>query len=133
MAKSKSKSRPQRVANVNATRPRVLAVVRSPVVSLPPRPVLPVLAVEDRRQWHPAPFRPAAALQRSAARVVAKQPAHKWQPAQTKAILAFADPDKVSICARRSRRREVLFALKRTAKGSGSRRRRNEFSKISCR
>lgn len=132
MAKSKKSNRPQRDANVIATRPRVLAVVRSPVVSLP-RPVLPVLAIEDRRQWHPAPFRPAQALQRPAARVVARQKPNQWQPSQTKAILAFADPDKVAICARRSRRRQVLFAFKRTAKGAGSKRRRNEFSNVSCR
>lgn len=40
--------------------------------------------------------------------------------------------ERAQICARRAIRREVLFAIKGTGKGSGARRRYSEKSKVRC-
>lgn len=103
-----------------------------------PRPALSplrldILALEDRRQWHPErQNRPFAAAPIQARRPVAKQRPAFSQPSQTKAIIAFADPSRVAVCVRRGVRREVLHALK-VAGGTGQRRPRfNASSKISC-
>lgn len=42
------------------------------------------------------------------------------------------EPSKVSICIRRKQRREVLHALRRTGKGSRSKRRYNATTNYSC-
>lgn len=48
--------------------------------------------------------------------------------------LRFAIPEQVGICHRRKSRREVLFALRRTGRGAGAKRRtRTRYSNISCR
>lgn len=84
-----------------------------------------VLSTGDRRAWRPdRSTRPPAAMYPGAARVVAK-------PAIA-AATRFADPRSVAICIRRSIRKEVLFALKKTRKGSGSKRRRNFWSEVHC-
>lgn len=133
-SKTSKSSRGQRVASVNASpshpRPHGLLV---PVAPRPLWSLPPVLQIEDRRSFHFSPVRPAAALRRPASRLVARQPHKQWQPAQTRAVIAFDEPKLVSICARRTRRRETLFALRRTGKGARSKRRRNAFSSISCR
>lgn len=46
--------------------------------------------------------------------------------------MVFDAPKEVAICVRRKARREVLFAKRRTRKGAGSRRYRNEWSNINC-
>lgn len=46
--------------------------------------------------------------------------------------LKFTAPRHVAICARRKIRREVLFAIKRTRKGSNGRKHRNFWSAVSC-
>lgn len=46
--------------------------------------------------------------------------------------LRVSSPNNVALCVRRKERKEVLFALKLRGKGSGSRRRRNEWSNIGC-
>lgn len=48
------------------------------------------------------------------------------------ARLQFAVPDKVVLCVRRKRRREVLFATRRTRSGRGRARRRNMWSAVKC-
>lgn len=40
--------------------------------------------------------------------------------------------ERSQVCARRSIRREVLFAIKATGRGSGGRRKRTEHSKVRC-
>lgn len=94
---------------------------------------LDVLALEDRREWHPErQNRPFAAAPVQARRPVAKQRPAFSQPSQTKAIIAFAEPSRVAVCVRRGVRREVLHALK-VAGGTGMKRRRlTSSSKISC-
>lgn len=47
---------------------------------------------------------------------------------------AFAVPRKVELCVRRAQRKQVMFALRRTGKGSRApRRRRNYWTGVSCR
>ncbi|MEM2002568.1 MAG: hypothetical protein QXT77_07995 [Candidatus Methanomethylicaceae archaeon] len=142
MARAKSKkstARRQRVASDNASRIAVHNRARLlGVAAFTPRPLdlmAPIFQLEDRRRWHPErpSLRPFAASVRPAARIVAKQNPTYRQPSQTKAILAFAEPDRVAVCARRARRREVLHALN-IAGGTGFKKRRlTEASKISCR
>lgn len=82
--------------------------------------------VEDRRQFHPMrTVRPARTLRGTPARITVKSFADpRWQ---------FEHPRRVLVCVRRKERRQVMFALKRTGKGSRSRRRRrNYFSEVKC-
>lgn len=96
------------------------------VVPLPPVSRDLVLAHGvDRRLFRPdRSTAPPAAVRRSAARVVAKGP-HAYS-------LTFSDSRLVGLCVRRKVRREVLFALRKTRKGAGAKRRRNFWSNISC-
>lgn len=101
--------------------------------------------IEDRRTFHPLKsFRPPAVLLgASGARVVpavgpARQ-AKRGRPVTRDGVrgvpthLAFDAPRSVLVCVRRSRRREVLHALKRTGRGARARhRKRNPFSEIRC-
>lgn len=100
---------------------------------------------DDGRHFHPAPdFRPAFTLRGNKASVrLADRPAskraissgfNKRVRSQTKAFLTFAAPERVSVCVRRMRRKEVLFATKKAGRGGSQRkRRRNRNSVISCR
>lgn len=98
---------------------------------------------EDRRVFHPLNTfaNPITIGPRDSARVVVrdlnkarKQPGYKT-PRQTKGILTFAAPDKVVLCVRRQRRKEVLHAIRKTGSGAGRQKKpkRNYWSKISCR
>ncbi|AZL82719.1 hypothetical protein [Apis mellifera associated microvirus 38] len=84
--------------------------------------------IEDRRTWHPSPYRPAASL---------ITPNHnlKAKPHRGLAVpygVNFGEPKPV-ICARRAIRKQVLFAKKKTGRGKARRRpRRNMFSSVGC-
>lgn len=89
--------------------------------------------LEDRRYWHPiGPQRPARAWNMNAARVSVPTYA-KLAGAAVTAKLAFAGPASVAICVRRSRRREVMFALRKGGRRGQRRPRRNWYSSIRCR
>ena len=107
----------------------------------------PMRMVEDRRMYHPeAENRPALNVRGQPARIIAANRQRKGSQAQknrfgpkvhsqTKGILTFEAPKETLVCVRRHRRKEVLFAKKRTGK-SGRRNRnpvRSWLSKISCR
>ena len=115
-----------------------------PVVRFRPRPVAPfrgydatigkLADLEDRRRFHPMrALRPAFSLPRGASRLVVREPkrARALFPAQTRAVIAFANPRRVLICLRRKARREVLMALGKGG-GGAKRPRRNEFSDVRC-
>lgn len=102
----------------------------------------PVVLVSDRRAFHPrGETAPLSSPRKSQRRVVEKvvvsqpnrnkmgragKPAHHYK-------VAFSVPRKVELCVRRQRRRQVLFAMRRTGKGSRAvRRRRNYWSGVSC-
>lgn len=82
-----------------------------------------VLEAGDRRLWQPdASTRPPHTPRPGSSRVKAK----------SFNTLKFADPRFVGICVRRKIRKEVLFATKKTRKGSGGKKHRNFWSTISC-
>lgn len=100
----------------------------TPIVFRSPTPSL-----DDRRVFHFDKMA-VSALRRSATRLVARQnPLHN-QLSQTKALVAFADPDKVHICLRRRVRKQIMHALGKAGKGSRffKKPRRNEFSSVHC-
>lgn len=108
----------------------------------------PLSLIEDRRQWHPDPVRQPLttasqrahtyrqALSRFSNRsnqreyVRPKLYTNQWQ--NISGPIAFVDRRTI-ICVRRKQRREVLFAIRRTGRGSGVPRRRTPFSDIKCR
>jgi len=127
-----SKSTSQRDFNTPQSLDSLLAFKLRPPPRLLPVTFTPAAAVgdlsevEDRRRFNPGRSTlPPRSTRPGASRVVA-DPKSATQ-------LKFADPAYVSLCARRSRRREVLFAKRKTKKGSGSaKRHRNFWSSISC-
>lgn len=89
-------------------------------------------AIEDRRTYTPLGRRTSARSFNRAHHVlkVKPEPRQKWR---VPTRVMFDAPKKVLVCVRRGRRREVLFAKRKT--GAGARRRaprRNWFSEISC-
>lgn len=105
---------------------------------------------EDRRQWHPeGSQRPARGFFNPRHRLTVIDRVHAPRTAervdasrsfpslisQTRATVAFADPSRTLICVRRSVRREVLHALRKTGRGSGGSRtdRWTEYSSVRCR
>lgn len=156
MAKGKSSSGHTSTSNSGSRRdhsltPRSIATLRVPVFQ--PLPLFPVSPlgrlsdVEDRRLFHfEGPNRPALLDDGTLARVhVVDRPknrnrvkprAFRFGPkiySQTKAIVAFEEPERVAVCVRRKARREVLFAKKRAGRGGMRKPRRTWLSKISCR
>lgn len=94
----------------------------------------------DRRMFHPDDvFAPVFSNNRASRRIhdvnvnnrVAKGSTPYASPFRGTAF-RFAVPARVSVCVRRSNRREVLFALNRTGKGARSRKRRNYWSDVQC-
>lgn len=108
--------------------------------------------LEDRRNWAP---RLTAEPQRTPSRDTLGRPArivHKSVAAKRPMRAAgknfkspqpywlrsektqgyFTNPRQAIICAKRKIRKEILFALSRTGKGSRSPKRRNEWSDIGC-
>lgn len=90
--------------------------------------------LEDRRTYSPTRNYYAKGLSKKAAHITV---GNVLRPSRSKKGglshgFAFAKPSNVAVCVRRHRRREVLFALRKTGKGSRSRRSRNAFSDVSC-
>lgn len=146
----RSKSRAKRGASVTSTRPysrptyprvrlpaasgRVSRVLRIARTSLPTPSPHQVLAsvFSDNREWHPeGRERPVRATRRPAARLVVPSPLHD-PAAGTKARIMFADPARVDVCARRSIRKQVLFALGKAGRNGQKTRHMRPQSAISC-
>lgn len=109
------------------TRPtRLLSDVAVPSAHYP--------SVEDLRTYHPLDmFRPLMTVEaRPDVNVNVKRPSKsgRFLPFG----LQFEAPQKVLVCVRRKRRKEVLHALKKVGRGGSSRRRRRRgpHSQISC-
>lgn len=93
--------------------------------------------IEDRRTYHPAgKQRPARAVQKANHRLVAPslRSTKKTHPrASVPREIAFHAPKSVLTCLRRSIRRQVVFALKKTGKGARTKKHRwSEYSGIKC-
>lgn len=138
MARSKNDKPRHSAKSYNTLSATPLTVARP--IGLPKLSRLPSVTLsmyEDRRQFTPEPYtRVAFALPRKAAHLVVKQPSQKPAKAMYPGVLpsgvSFRVPDRVAICVRRGRRKEVLFALNKTGKGAHSPKKRNSFSKVSC-
>lgn len=92
-------------------------------------------ALEDRRTFHPeGPARPARSPRRPRHRLsVPKKYQYSLKKSYVPHEVGFQDPQKVLVCVRRKRRREVLHALRKAGKRGQKRPRRNFYSSISCR
>lgn len=94
-------------------------------------------AIEDRRTYHPQKHRSAKSLDRSHHDLVTpvtrsgNKNKDRFAYLRLPSAVQFKAPKKVLICIRRKRRKEVLFAFKKT-KGGSRRHRRNYFSDIRC-
>jgi len=123
------------------------------MLSLPPAPTVtstwsgmhPVvqayydaMQLEDLRQFHPDPARPATELPGRRARIIERPAKIKWgrimyPQSYAKARMGYAHPENVITCLRRKARKEIMFALGLRKKGSGAgRRKRNHRSNIKC-
>lgn len=98
-----------------------------------PRSVKPKLnQIDDRRTFHPQKLsRPAKLVSGAPHRLKIKTGTRTPKSALPHSV-GFSAPAKVLICIRRKTRKQVLFALKRTRKGSGSRKTRNYWSDVKC-
>jgi len=95
--------------------------------------------IQDRRQFHPdRPYAPAGVFSGVYQRKIIDRPVRAPNGFLSPSVdiapgrFGFAVPEKVAICVRRKRRREVLFARRGTGKGSRARRKYNYFSTINC-
>lgn len=137
----------------NRDRKRDASVTQIPSLTLTrllpdPRPLSPLSdrvrfeddLLSDRRTYHPlGDFRPASFSTGGPSRIVAKDRSYGrrspvFGSSGTKAVQAFGEPDATSVCVRRHRRREVLFANRKAGKGGRKKRayRRNWYSSIKC-
>lgn len=92
-------------------------------------------STEDRREYHPDPYRPPATYTSEPA-YVSPSPISKTKKGRLRSnafiahTLSFNHPKKVLLCVKRKTRREVLLALGR---GNGrAKKHRNHYSKIRC-
>jgi len=101
--------------------------------------------IEDRRSWDPEPYtRPARSATGSRHRLTVPSGRSLTSASRTNPYVtlqssqwlptgvAFENPKGVTICERRSRRRETLFALNKTGRGGQNRPRWTEYSSIQC-
>lgn len=91
--------------------------------------------VQDLRTFDFEPgLRPARLFSGSVASVGLDQaqPKTKKGRARVPYQIAFTAPGETLVCVRRGRRREVLFAKKKTGKGGQRRPRRNQWSSYKC-
>lgn len=110
------------------TRPRLLPSI------LPPRTLrVDLRPVEDRRLFHPlGRVRPALSVSGQAHSLAL--PRGSSRGVFLSSAVAFKSHKRVSICVRRKRRKEVIFALGRNGRGGSFRKpRRNFYSDVECR
>lgn len=101
-------------------------------------------AISDRRTWHPeGVYRPASSFNRyqhtltvrpvPRQQVVSRSSHYTPYVARSRALVRFENPDRVLVCVRRQRRREVLHALRKNGRRGQKPPRRSWYSSISCR
>lgn len=140
MAKSKSaRRRNRRDAHPISTRS---VPVPTSIQFVPSSPNSTYLrTIEDRRTWTPTTVRSAASFNTPTHRLVTGGPNVNRNKKSSRPTLfetlptkiGFENPDSVLVCVRRSIRKQVLHALRKTGKKGQKTPRFNVFSKISCR
>lgn len=102
-----------------------------------------ILNLDDERTFHPETHRPFRSLRKESSRLTAEvrlpsksQPAgprvrgaHFFEPS---GVIKVAVPEELSMCERRRRRKEVMFAKRKAGKGGQKRPRWTENSKVNC-
>ena len=86
---------------------------------------------EPKRQKPRAPRLPTQA-RNARARAVGSYARPTQNRGELPSQIAFSNPNRVAICIRRKRRKEVLFALRKTGRGSRARRHYNAHSFVRC-
>lgn len=91
-------------------------------------------AIDDMRSFDFEPAtRPARLFTGAPATVsVTQSPKKSQAPGRVPYQIAFQAPAETLVCVRRHRRREVLFAFKKTGKGGQRRPRRSRWSDMKC-
>lgn len=141
---AKSRRQQHRRENFNSFANR-----RLPVFHVNPVPYssLYLRQVEDRRRFHPEGFYAPAAtigprwsrslvvssLQKRPVQSSTRSSMRSWLPGALPSRLRFKSPERVAVCVRRSIRREVLHAFKKTGRGGQRKPRFSWHSQISCR
>lgn len=140
--KSKSKNQSSRrrvISNPNANRrlPPTLSLPRSIYQS----PSKALSQIEDRRTYHPeGDFRPAASFSKPRHRLEVPRAKHPhrqnfqlaFRSVLNNGRIAFKAPEKVLVCVRRQRRKEVLHALKKSGKTGQRKPRQSYLSSVTC-
>lgn len=126
-----AKNRSKKLRNIKQYRQRDLPTIARPLLpKILIKPILPkssVLSqVEDRRRFTPTT---APILRTVKGKVAAFKPQF---PFGVRGPVVFELPKQAVVCLRRKMRRQVLFAKRKTRRGSGSRRRRNSTSRYKC-
>lgn len=122
-----SKSTSGRVVSNNANR-RLIRDYSIPRLT-------PLIAIEDRRTFHPEQAaRPARSFLSAKHRLVASSTPAARREFKPPVGVSFHAPERVLICVRRERRRQVIFALGKAGGGGAKRRhvKRNYYSEIGC-
>lgn len=112
---------PQRGYLHSIANPRLLR----PIISRP----VDLRVFEDRRMYGPVSSWPRRVSRAAAVPASVAERPRGWT---RQLSFSFVGPRKVLICVRRKTRREVLFATRRTRRGSASSRRRNSWSDVRC-
>lgn len=136
----RNRRRKREVSTPSLTIQRLLPVTRPPLSpSLTPFSDRLLQDLGDRRLYHPLQdYRPATYSTGGPARLALRDRSYGRKPrtfgaSQTKAVQVFGSPNRVGICIRRHRRREVLFAKRKAGRGGSQRpHRRNWWSDVSC-
>lgn len=125
MARRKSNNRRSADASAVAS-PQPLPGLLRPII---PQPVVTVPLVErDERLYTPIRPLPPRGLGGGPTRLTVRR-----SGSFARARIRFANPEAVDICRKRKDRREILFAFRKTKKGSASpRRKQKHYSGISC-
>lgn len=87
--------------------------------------------IEDRRLWHPDPFRPAATFTAALPRLDVPKSSKKKGVVVPRSV-GFVEPHRVLVCVRRTVRKQVMHAMGKAGKRGQKKPRRNAYSEISC-
>lgn len=115
------------IATRSVLRPTKLITIGSLLKNPLQQAYLPHEPRNDKRRFHPARFTTAKTLAGKSARFNHNRLGSLYQSPWT-----LISPKSTSICIRRTTRRQVLHALRRTGKGAQSKRQYTDQSDIHC-